>query len=127
MSENTKAKMTPEAKAKKMLKDTKLLPLIVVNQENFTKSVHAFSKKTKHCFSDLMHLDAARDFRVDQCLQTVATEAQEIMTQHLTGERSLGEEEPMDVDVEENGYDDCDDEEEDHDAVIEDGDNDDDL
>lgn len=57
-------KNDPQLSKAKVLKETKFLPRLILNLENFNKFVILLSKKTKNDLTGLLHIGTVRDFRI---------------------------------------------------------------
>lgn len=113
--QSQRSKLTNEAKAQKVLRDGKLLPLLVNMQERFSKAVFNLSTKTKYDFYALLKVDASRDFRLDssQLFRKITQSVEKMASQGTTsvddgtiGDDELGEDDEGEVVAEERATDD---------------------
>lgn len=106
MEDKSKKKSNPQAEKAKVLRETKLIPKIILCIENFNKHVILLSKKTNDRLANLLHFGTVRDFRIKTsdlkaAIDRTLSHSSQIQSTESGGEDD-GEEDNPTYDVEDN-------------------------
>lgn len=106
LEDKSKKKSNPQAEKAKVLRETKLIPKIILCIENFNKHVILLSKKTNDRLANLLHFGTVRDFRIKTsdlkaAIDRTLSHSSQIQSTESGGEDDVEEDNPT-YDVEDN-------------------------
>lgn len=107
LEDKSKKKSNPQAEKAKVLRETKLIPKIILCIENFNKHVILLSKKTNDRLANLLHFGTVRDFRIKTsdlkaAIDRTLSHSSQIQSTESGGEDNVEEEDNPTYDVEDN-------------------------
>lgn len=95
-----KRKLDLEAQKQKILRDTKHIPKLIFNMENFNKWVGKVDSKLKTDLSKFIHFGETRDFRIGQRVVRALNGTAGMTSQNSSDPDTDNEDEELDSDVE---------------------------